>query len=70
MEKIKSSLDVRLGLLSTIYKILGSFSYEALKLGESDHIMKCPSRLFLHGRPLTNFMALDPEINTIWCLFV
>ena len=31
MEKVKSSLDVRLGLLSTIYKILGSFSYEALE---------------------------------------
>ena len=31
MEKIKSSLDVRLRLLSTIYKILGSFSYEALE---------------------------------------
>ena len=31
MEKIKSSLDVRLRLLSTIYKILGSFSYEAFK---------------------------------------
>ena len=31
MEKIKSSLDVRLMLLSTIYKILGLFSYEALE---------------------------------------
>ena len=33
MEKIKSSLDVRLRLLSTIYKILGSFSCEALEIG-------------------------------------
>ena len=31
MEKIKSSMDVRLGLLSTIYKILGSFSCEVLE---------------------------------------
>ena len=31
MEKIKSSMDVRLRLLSTIYKILGSFSCEVLE---------------------------------------
>ena len=31
MEKIKSSLDVRLRLLSIIYKILGSLSHEALE---------------------------------------
>ena len=46
------------------------FHMKYWKLRELDHIMKCPSRLFLHGRPLTNFMALDPEINTIRCLFV
>jgi hypothetical protein len=65
MQKIKSCGMSDAGCFPPFTKCGAHFHVKPWKLRALDHKMKRPCRLFLHGGPLTNFMALDPEINTI-----